>query len=60
MLQLKLCFPRFSRCIRGITDQHSLPLTSECLIMIDPPPRPPGPGLKTKEGWHQPTLFDDF
>lgn len=58
MLQLKLCFPHFPRCIRGITDQYRLPMSSECLLMIDPPRRRRQEPPATKKGWQQPTLFD--
>lgn len=58
MLQLKLHFPHFSRCIQGITNQCRLPMRIECPVQVDPVLRPSD--SKTKEGWHQPTLFGNF
>lgn len=57
MLQLKLYFPHFTRCIRGITDQYRLPMPTECPPRVERPPRPALP--VTKKGWQQPTLFDE-
>ena len=50
MLQLKLCFPHFQRCIRGVTDQYRLPMSSECLLMFRSPAPAPAGAARNQKG----------